>query len=97
MAPISELGQARDPQRAPVVAHDSAVVVDEAAAVAGEQAASARRVDVAPWIDPVTSGHSPENLREELQRIQFAELGARIQRVRWDPLRERYDDRAMGT
>ncbi len=56
MPPIPELGHARDPQRTAVVAHDGALVVDETAAVPGEQAPTACRVDVAPRIDPVTSG-----------------------------------------
>ena len=51
-----ELGHARDPQRTAVVAHDRAPVVDEAAAVPGEQAPTAHRVEVAPRVDAVTSG-----------------------------------------
>ena len=56
MPPIPELGHACDPQRAPVVADDGAVVIDEAAAVPGEQAVATRGVEVAPRIDRLRRG-----------------------------------------
>lgn len=40
-APAAKLGDARDPERAPVVAHDSAAGIDEAPAVAGEKTPTA--------------------------------------------------------
>lgn len=57
-APVAKLGQARDPQgRAAVVAHDLLGLIDDAAAVAGEQAAGAHRVQVSPRIHPVAARH----------------------------------------
>ena len=57
-APVAKLGQAGDPQRrAAVVAHDLLALVDDAAAVASEQAAGAHRVQVPPRIHPVAARH----------------------------------------
>ena len=55
----AELRQARDPQRAAaVVANDGAGVVDEAAAVAGEQTPGVDGVEVAPRVDAVAPRHT---------------------------------------
>jgi hypothetical protein len=57
-APVAKLGQAGDPQRrAAVVAHDLLALVDDAAAVASEQAAGAHRVQVPPRINSVAARH----------------------------------------
>ena len=41
-----------------MVPHDRAVVVDEAAAVAGEQTSAAHGVEVTPRVDAVPAGHA---------------------------------------
>jgi hypothetical protein len=59
-APIAELGDARDPQRAAVVAHDTLVIIHDTATVAGEQATRCDGVEVAPWVHPVSARHATE-------------------------------------
>jgi hypothetical protein len=63
VAPPAERRQADDPERAPVVAHDLAPIVDEAAPVAGEQPAAGRRVEITPRIDAVATSQVSRSRR----------------------------------
>jgi hypothetical protein len=57
-APVAKLGQASDPQRrAAMVAHDLLVRVDDAAAVASEQAAGAHRAQAPPRVHSIAARH----------------------------------------
>ncbi len=57
--PVPESGLTDDPELARVVSHDVLVVVDDAASVAGEHAASVDGVQIAPRVDTISSRRTP--------------------------------------
>lgn len=56
-SPVLELGHTRNPKRAAVVADDLAVLVNQAATVAREQAPCVDGVKITPRIDTITTRH----------------------------------------
>ncbi len=59
MLPVPILELACDPERTPVVSAQPALVVNEAAAIAGEEPAGRDGMQVPPWVDSVPAGHGP--------------------------------------
>jgi hypothetical protein len=61
MRPPLIFGTTDDPQRPSVMAHDLAGVINEAAAVAGEQPTRGDGVEVTPRVNSVAPRHAPPN------------------------------------